>query len=78
MQRFVAHYRTAEAYCAYELLHRSMEPSPGSPAIYPATLFAAACFLLSRLLQVSLTPRKYADCCVQGPNLRPSVTYSCV
>ena len=52
MQRFVGHYRTAEAYCAYDLVHRSSDLSSAAPAVFPATLFGAACFLLSRLLQV--------------------------
>jgi len=53
VQSFVNHYRTAEVYCAYELVHRSLSASSVLPAIFSTTLFAAACFLLSRHLQVS-------------------------
>ena len=65
MQRFVAHYRSAEAYCAYEVIHRSMEAPSAASAVFPATLFAAACFLFSRLLQV-ISPTCSSRCMVAG------------
>lgn len=80
VQSFVNHYRTAETYCAYELVHRSLNASSVLPAVFPTTLFAAACFLLSRHLQVSTevdtTPHSFLRSIVECEGLDAHFKYS--
>ncbi len=50
LESFQRHYSKAQIYCGYQLIHQAATGAPHNAV--PSTLFHAAHFVLTRLLQV--------------------------